>query len=554
MGWSGGFKIGLNRSMISPEYELRFHDNPNQSSAAFSIFSTGGKTTDLKISREGPQIEGTSIIPQRWSVSFGSFSCNVIGDIRQHSDKLVRGVYAGLYVTIGGYTERVCFGQLRNISGVMGVYRLDFVDIISALAVNANGNVDNTSAMTAPNFQWFYKTGIEARLTSDYNAGDTNIAVSELGNFEFETGQNGWCLIDGDATTPSGSQSLGQVYATFSAKSATTGPGNLTATTETKTGATIYPGTAPNLTTGQFYAQTPIKPVAMLQGDPWSILAKLITSQIGSGGTFDTLPESYTAMGNFGSDLVDYIDAKTMAGFVYSISSYGPPVVAVSGYSWMIPITESWSSGFRTFVDMASKVGQWPVWRQNAISWRVCRKLNDPNIQPAEYIRESDILGFESFDLFDPNVDSIYQGMEITYQLKASAEEKETRNFYDGAPAGSKVPSIPSQSKQTFDNKLLYASSNQTSQDTVRQRMAKGDISRMEPWAKNPLIKMVLRLPLKYAELCAGDIVDCLIPSKFMTSYRPQGDYWFFKAMVSAVSFNFQEAFCNVTLHTYEES
>ena len=62
-------------------------------------------------------------------------------------------------------------------------------------------------------------------MTSDYNAGDTNIAVSELGNFEFETGQNGWCLIDGDATTPSGSQSLGQVYATFSAKSATTGAG-----------------------------------------------------------------------------------------------------------------------------------------------------------------------------------------------------------------------------------------------------------------------------------------------------------------------------------------
>ena len=84
--------------------------------------------------------------------------------------------------------------------------------------------------------------------------------------------------------------------------------------------------------------------------------------------------------------------------------------------------------------------------------------------------------------------------------------------------------------------------------------MAKGDVNRMSPWAGNALIKIVLRVPLEFAELCAGDIVDCLIPSKFMTSYKPQGDYWFFKAMVSGVSYNFQQAYCTISLHTYEET
>ena len=81
-----------------------------------------------------------------------------------------------------------------------------------------------------------------------------------------------------------------------------------------------------------------------------------------------------------------------------------------------------------------------------------------------------------------------------------------------------------------------------------------GDIYRMLPWANLPLIKIVLRVPLEYAELCAGDIVECHIPSQFITSYKPQGDLWYFKAMVSGISYNFQQAFCTLTLHTYEET
>ena len=186
MAWGAGFKTALKRGMISPEYELRFHDNPNQLGPAFSIFSTGGKVKDLKISREGPTISGTSVIPQRWNVTFGGFSVNVIGDIRKHSRDLIRGAFAGLYVTIGGYTERVCFGQLRNVSGTMGVYRLDFVDIVSALSMTANATIDSSASMNSSPFKWFYKTGISAKLSSAYNAGDTNIAVTELKNFELE--------------------------------------------------------------------------------------------------------------------------------------------------------------------------------------------------------------------------------------------------------------------------------------------------------------------------------------------------------------------------------
>tara|TARA_B100000427_G_scaffold111501_2_gene92439 strand:- start:9367 stop:11031 length:1665 start_codon:yes stop_codon:yes gene_type:complete len=553
MGWGSGFKTALKSSIITAEYELRFHDNPNQIGSAFSIYSTGGKLKDLKIGREGPTIEGTSVIPQRWNVTFGSFSVPVVGDIRKHSRQLIRGQFAGLYVTINGYTERVCFGQLRNVSGVMGVYTLNFVDIISALSMTANATIDTSITYDRSPFEWFYKTGIQAKLSSAYNAGDTNIAVTELKNFELETGQDGWCLIDGDATTPSGSQSHGQVYATFTAKSAATGAGNLTASTATKTGATIYPGTAANLSSGQFYADTPIRPVAMLQGDPWAIMAKLITSVIGSGGVFDTYPESYTASGHF-SDLYDYSNALTMKASVYSISSFGSPTgypTYTAGYSWMIPVSDSWSNGLRTFVTTASNAGQWPAWRQDKITWRACRRLNDKNIQANKTISEADIISFESFDLYDPNVQNTYQRIKITFQEKANSVTNSTVYHYPFY--NNMMPSLPLLPLQEFDNRFLYASSTQTSDDAQRRSMAMGDIYRLLPWANLPLIKIVLKVPLDYAVLCAGDFVDCLIPSQFITSYKPQGDLWRFKAMVTGISYSIQEAFCTLTLHTYED-
>ena len=558
MGWGQGFKNALKSSIISPVYELRFHDNPNMptNSGGFSIFGGNNAGTisqnDLQITREGPQIEGTSIIPSRWSVTLGGFSVEVMGDIRKY--ELIRGLFAGLYVEINGYKERVCFGQLRSISGVMGVYRLGFVDIISALAVNADATVDTSATFASPKNKWFHKTGIAAKLTSAYTAGDATFSVDELANFEQENGESGWCLIDGDATTPSGSQSHGQIYATWSAKSAASGAGTLTATTDTKTGATIYPGVVSNLSSGQFYADTPIKPVAMLQGLPWEIMAKLIHSNIGAGGTFDTLPSSYTANGGFGSDLYDFWDAQENKHFVRSASTIIPPALT-SGYSWMIPITDPWDSGLRTFVDAASEAGQWPVWRQDSISWRACVALNDTKLNPSLTITTQDIISFESFELFDPNIETAYQGIKVTYQLLGETEKQSIFNrfdsgFYGGTPYQPSIPSLPF---DTFDNKYLYASSTQTANDTNRDRMAKGDTVRMWPWAKNPLTKIVLKLPLYFSELCAGDIVKCIIPTRYISSFRGSADFWQFNAMVSGVSFNFQEAVCTVSLHTYEE-
>ena len=557
MGWGQGFKSALKNSMISPSYELRFHENPNMpNTGGFSIYSDQGKTTDLFISREGPTIEGTSIIPVRWSVTLGGFTVPVKGDIRAY--KLIRGLYAGIYVSIGAYTERVCFGQLQAVSGVMGVYQLSFKDIISALAVNADATVDTTATIATPRNKWFYRTGIKTTLSADFHAGDTVFSVNELSNFEQENSQNGWCLIDGDATTIHGSQSFGQIYATWTTKSAASGAGTLTTTTDTRTGATIYPGVVANITSNKFYADTPVTPVAMLQGLPWDIFTKLIYSNIGAGGPFDTLPSSYTASGGFGSDLVDYWNAQEMKYFVSSASHVGPPATLASGYSWMIPIESPWDSGLRVFVDAASNAGQWPVWRQDSLTWRACIPLNDNKLQPSLTITESEIISFESFEMFDPNVESSFQGMKITYQLLGETEKKTVYNRFDSAltnPLGPYQNTIPSLPFIEFDNRYLYASSNQTSNDSDRDRMARGDIVRMYPWSKNTLSKIVLKLPLYFSELCAGDIVNCRIPSEFISPYGSNSNLntWAFKAMVSGITYNFQEAFCTVSLHTYQD-
>lgn len=558
MGWGNGFKKALRQPITSPLYELRFHENPNMptNSGGFSIYGGTGagpiKSDDLQITREGPQIEGTSVIPNKWNVTLGGFSVQVMGDIRKY--ELVRGLFAGLFVEINGYKERVCFGQLRSISGVFGVYRLNFVDIVSALAVNADATVDTTATMAEVKNRWFYKTGVSAKLTAPFNAGDTTFQVDELANFENETGEDGWCLIDGDATTASGQQSHGQIYATWNSKSAASGAGTLTTTAETRAGNTIYPGTAANLSSGQLFTDTPIKPVAMLQGDPWDIMAKLLHSNLGSGGPFDTYPASFTANGGFGSDLFDYFDAKEMRDYVRSASSVFPPSFT-SGYSWMIPVTDPWQSGLRTFVNLSSQTGQWPVWRQDSLSWRACIPLNFTNLKPTMTITSQDVIAFESIELFDPNVENVYQAFKITYQLLNDTDQVSVFNRFNSAFYGGVnfQPTIPSLPFQSFDNKFIYASSTQTSDDTNRDRMARGDTYRMFPWSKNLLTKIVLRVPLFYAELCAGDIVECIIDAKYISSFRGNTSFWQFKAMVTAINYSFQDAFCNLTIHTYED-
>ena len=201
---------------------------------------------------------------------------------------------------------------------------------------------------------------------------------------------------------------------------------------------------------------------------------------------------------------------------------------------------------------MAAKTGQWPVWRQDAVTWRGARVLNDPNIVYDAEIHTSDIIEIASHDLFDPQTPNVYSFMQIAYQERlAGTEYKTFGNTF--ATSSNIIETLPTLPVLGLDNKFTYRSADQVSADTNRQAMAFGDIDRLLAWSTAPIEKIVLRLPLQYAKLCAGDFVKLVTQAKFIHGYRDQPGLKNIakSAMVTATSYNFQDAVCTVTLSSH---
>ena len=541
MSWSQGFINALRKNASVFKYELRFHDNPTGPGGSFSIFGGYGpeksESNDLMIGRNGPRISGTSITAQSWAVAFGGFSVPIVGDVRKYFPAIMRGAFAALYVEVDGFKERVAFGQLRTITGSFGIYQFGFVDLVNALAVTADATVDPSFALER--FRWFYRTGVKTTLSSHYTGGVATIRLTDASNCEKEFGENGWIKIE--------STSNPTCYATWRSIAGN----DLTGTTETQNQDVIYPGVnpIPSLSTT---GTTTIIPIAMLQGKPWEILGKLLISRSGTNThAFDKYPTSWSAQGNLPEDIYDYNDAKRSENYIVGNSGTSASPTA-SDYKYMIPVEQPWGSGFRQFVDVAAGTGQWPVWRQDAVTWRGARALNDPNIIYDAEIHTSDIIEIVSHEIFDPQTPNVYSFLKIAYQERLSGTEYKTfGNTY--ATSSNIIKTLPTLPALELDNKYVYESSDQVSADSDREAMALGDIDRLLPWSNAPIEKTILKLPLHYSTLCAGDFVQLVTQAKFIHGYRDQPGLKNIAktAMVTSISYNFQDASCTVTLSSH---
>ena len=111
MGWSQSFINSLQSPAVTAKYILRLTNMPNF--AGDSAIITGGFATGakLQISDEGPKINGSSIIPGSFNISFGSFSVPLVGDITEIFPAARKGSIAELFCIINGKKERIAIGQ-----------------------------------------------------------------------------------------------------------------------------------------------------------------------------------------------------------------------------------------------------------------------------------------------------------------------------------------------------------------------------------------------------------------------------------------------------------
>ena len=167
MSWSSDFVAALDAPSITPIYILEVLNVPLGVGDPVFIYSDRGA---LQIGQGGARIVGTSVIPHRWSVSFGGFEVDLVGDIRPYRNSLIRGALCVLRVSLLGLAdERIAIGQIDQISGLRGRYRVMFKDYLSA----SQSRFD-TRYQTGRGFsQWFYDTAISTTVDSTWTVGDT---------------------------------------------------------------------------------------------------------------------------------------------------------------------------------------------------------------------------------------------------------------------------------------------------------------------------------------------------------------------------------------------
>ena len=537
MGWSGAFLGALKSRSITPSYRLEFVKLKNSVSNNFTISCDRGK---VKIAARGPSIQGMTVIPQRWNVGFGGFTVPVVGDLRYMLPYIPRGSFAVLHCDLGTGYERIAFGQLQGIRGYGTSWTLTFKDLISALQNSTDARVTtNVNPYNFPIFRDAIGGNAKVNSLSQWNpAVDPNLYVDNITIFEKPSSD------DGVIRTQRGTGDEGCL--TWSSKTATSGSaGYLTINGYNYQ----YPGLA-NISI--LDPNDPVAPVPMLKGYPGHIMARILTSTgTGTNGVFDVYPLAWTTGGSFQADIIDNADIEFSKKTIKRDNS--------SLYGWNYPVTAPWNNGFRDFTTLSSLAGQWPVWRQNAMSWRGCC---DPTGKTMNYlppvvgkIGDNDIIRVESHELFNPDVSSIAPASTFTYSFHLNPSLA-TSSLGSGSMAVNGImqsmpiqPTLIRDLRYYYDgNPYLANGSVDTTGKATRLQHAGGDKDRMKIWDLQTHEKVVLRLHLEFAQFVAGDVLEVSSRYLYGPNEAPGKTYQEKKVMVMASQYDMSSRTAILTL------
>ena len=538
MGWSAGFINALNSNTITPKYVLRFLNTPYFTGDEITIAGGFQTSSKLQISEDGPQINGCSVRPGDWSVSFGSFSVPLVGEVSLLFPAVKKGSLAELYCYFGNISERIAIGQLRNISGFKNRWNLDFVDLLTAMTSRLSGKLGAYTA--APDEQkWFYWTDKEVQTTGNWTTTGsspfpTDINVDDIRPFLEHQRKRPYPAADENGIircVPVGTSD--EFFVEYSSVTQLGGNnGKITISGSPTLTSEVYPSqrTVQNMPVG-----SSVYPAALLHGKPWQIFARLLVSiQGNNSNSFDSFPESWNFGATLSDELIDSGDCDLhFSDYIQRTSA---------AYKYAFVVTAPWSNGIREFITACSNTGQWPVFRQNAISWRGCQRLYEAQIIAA-LITDSNIISINKIDCYNPALRSIINETKITYQKTPAAE------LTVATKHGDELRTLPSEPTKIINNAFTYGHDPYTASSS-RSAIALGDTVRMFDWNARDTIKITLTLPLQFAFLCAGDVVE--IYSQFIAIFNPEPEKM--RGMVTEISYNIgqQKVNCTICIPIYK--
>ena len=186
---------------------------------------------------------------------------------------LRKGAVAELIMVRDGIRNRVSIGQLRNIVGGRGVWRLEFVDFLTMMQSRLTSKVSESA--------FWRNAGKTAKVTTNYNfSSDPNLYLDDITILKKKRVRMGMIFIEDSVHNATD-------YWTWSSKTTTTGSAGYLTIASTGN----YPSTASHTT---IHINNKVTSIARLRGRPDYIFARLVMSTgAGTQGSFDDYPESW---------------------------------------------------------------------------------------------------------------------------------------------------------------------------------------------------------------------------------------------------------------------
>ena len=469
MSWNAKFIESLDKPSKIIEYALVFLPGGPNSVLFNGSLINNDPSQKVFLSEAYVTIDNVQITPSRWSVNFGGFTIEIVGDIRPlKQTEFQKGALAELHMRRDRqFVERVAIGQLRSVSGGRGKWKLQFGDLLSAMV---NRFVSSTNELN-----YYNNVGSETRVQATFSfSSSANLYVDDVTIFEKETGGSGIIKVEKSSSGLTG-------YYLWSSKTVTASPVGYLTISDTQ----AWPSKTNILSLA---IGDKITHLARLHGRPDSIFIRtLMSSGSGTQGSFDTYPESWGTGWKFSPNLIDFSSLLVW----YSVWNI------TNDYEFQLVVESQESSGIRFLLSKFLNVGMWPVFRQNAISWRVCQ---DPNNAVAKSISmniyDSDIINVIDHQIYSPSASNSYRQSAIkTIDLSL--------NDLTVIINQTVVYSLPIEEQILRDNQFIYAKDGATPQS-----QANADLKRLKYWDFYPWEELVITVVEKFAALVAGDIIQ----------------------------------------------
>lgn len=480
MSWGSAFVASLDSPSKSIEYAIRFigHSNDYFLGSARTI-GNGGM---ISLGAAQVTIDNARVTPQRWSVNFGGFTVEIVGDLRPISTSAFRkGAIAELFMSRNrGQPERVAIGQLRSLSGGRGVWRLEFGDLISAMTSRLSTKAEELS--------FYYNAGTTTTVATNFNFSSSNqLQLADISSFEKDVNFDGMAFVtDAHGNT---------AYYTWSSKVTTSAPAGYLVITST--GSWPTPSTAAIAT---LQAGDKVMAVTRLQGRPDEVFARtLMSTGNATQGSFDDFPQAWGVGINFSPSLINSQDMNLWYNNVWT--------TATDNHHIQLVISSPQDSGIRNLINSTLELGMWPVFRQGRISWRVCQ---DPEsavaVSIAESIRDRDIIQIESHSIYSPSQSVVYGKSSILTSNSSGIQSTQSLSVTN-------VRALPANNEIERDNRFIYRID-----APVQSSKASKDLGRMSAWDLYTYEELSLAVSERFAGLVAGDIVA--ITSSMIYGYK----------------------------------